>query len=247
MSSVIWELDIPGLHPALDDAFDSDRASFLRLVFARDQYEADIRALLRGLQHAGNTSLVTEVLDSRVIGLAHLRSTYPACDSICVKTLEPDSQGLALERLIELDADDPWLREPMWSAGTLIEFGFFPRGDGHDLIRVDGELSGPVWPGRYLTRWNVLEAFKAWLSHIRRAFALDSLFPLPPGIGKNELVLLRESDRPCCHDAGRRLAAVMQASLEEGETAPDVTVRYCECPLYAAEPGSFSAEVDEHS
>ncbi|SDZ08311.1 hypothetical protein SAMN05421755_11049 [Nitrosomonas sp. Nm33] len=245
-STVVWELDIFGLRPALDDALAVTGAGFVQLVFARDQYEADIRALLRALLRAAQAPVATKTLDSQVYGLEYLLANYPTYDSLCIEMLEPDTQGLALERLLELDASELWQRTPMWPAGTLIEFGFFSHGDEHELIRVNGKLSGQLWPEWYFTRWEVLAAFKNWLSHTQRAFALKSVTSLSTEIGRNEFVLLRESDRQRCHEAGKLFAATVQASLQEGETAPGVTVRYCESPLYAAEAGSFLAGSEEH-
>ena len=51
---------------------------------------------------------------------------------------------------------------------------------------------------------------------------------MPDGVGNNEFVALSATGQLSCHDEGRRLAVLMQAALNEGETAPDVTVRYCE-------------------
>lgn len=238
-STVVWELDVSGLYPALDNALVEKGTGFVRLVFARDQYEADIRALLRALQRAAQTPVATKTLDSRVYGLEYLFANYPACDSLRIEMLEPDSQGMGLERLLKLDADELWSQMPLWPTRTLIEFGFFPHGDGHELMRVNGELSGRIWPKRYFTRWKVLVAFKNWLSHTQLAFMLKPSASLSPGIGRNEFVLLRESDRQRCHEAGKLFAATMQASLQESETAPGVTVRYYESLLYVVEVESF--------
>ena len=82
-------------------------------------------------------------------GVAHLRAEYPNLDRIRVGTLEPDTQGLALERLLEMDANASWAKEALWSNGTLVEFGLFTLGDGHALMRVNAEVSGRIWPGRY--------------------------------------------------------------------------------------------------
>jgi hypothetical protein len=46
-------------------------------------------------------------LDSRTHGLQHLLANYPAYDSLSVDELEPNIKGMALERLLELDADEP--------------------------------------------------------------------------------------------------------------------------------------------
>lgn len=241
--TVVWELDVSGLYPALDDALVEKGAGFVRLVFARDQYEADIRALLRALQRAAQTPVATKMLDSRIYGLEYLLANDPSCDSLRIEMLEPETQGLELECLLELDVNEPWPRMPLWPAGTLIEFGFFPHHDGHELMRVNGELPRPLhWPGCYFTRWEVLAAYKNWLSYTQRAFTLKPAISLSPGIGQNEFILLRESDRQCCHEAGKLLAAIMQASLQEGETAPGVTVRYYESPLYAVEVEPFRGE-----
>lgn len=245
-NTVVWEFDVPGLRPALDDSFGLDQKGFVRLIFSRNEYEADIRAMVRELQHVASTPISIRALAEDLDNLGHLRSHYSELDLIRVDVLEPDGRGLAKDRLLELNSDEYWPREPMWPFGTLIEIGFFLRGDGHELIRVTGELARPhAWPGWHFTRWRVLNGFRAWLLGVRRAFALDSPHSLPPGVGKNEFVLQQESDRRPCHDAGRQFAAVMQTSLNEGESAPGVTVRYRECPLHAAETGALSAADDE--
>lgn len=232
--TIVWELDIVGLRPALEAGFEDNPGGFVRLIFVRDEYEADIRALLRELQRCGGPPIATLDLTADVAGVEHLHAAYPNLDWIRVDTLEPDTKGMALERLLELDADASWIRKAIWPNRTLVEFGFFARAGGHELIRVNGELSGAIWPGWYFTRWQVLAAFKAWLSHVQRAFWLGRVACLPKSIGKNEFVLLTEAGRISCHAAGRQLAAIMQISLNEGKTAPGVIVRYCECPLNAA-------------
>ncbi|OQW83672.1 MAG: hypothetical protein E6Q59_02995 [Nitrosomonas sp.] len=112
-NTVVWDLDIAGLHPALDKTLISDHEGFVRLEFAREQYEADIRALVRALQQAGRDPVPVTALDSCTHGLQRLLTDYPACDSLPVDELEPDIKGMALERLLELDADEPWPRTPL--------------------------------------------------------------------------------------------------------------------------------------
>ena len=253
-STVVWELDIAGLRPALDKTLIGDREGYVRLEFARDRYEAGIRALVRALQQAGRGPVPVTTLDSRTQGLKHLLANYPACDSLLVDKLEPDvGEGMALERMLELDADEPWPRTPLWPAGTLIELGFFPGKSGHELMRINGESPGCHWPNHYFTCWKVIMAFRAWLSYAHRAYVFDPDRILPfvtdlprkgaitrgipgteTGIGPNDFVLLNAAGQQRCHDAGRRFAAIFQASLQEGETAPGVTVLYCENFLHAA-------------
>ncbi|MGZ0018965.1 hypothetical protein [Nitrosomonas sp. wSCUT-2] len=255
-NTVVWELDIVGLHPALDKTLTGDRVGYVRLEFAREQYEADIRALVKALQQAGRGPVSVTALDSRTHGLNHLLADYPACDSLPVDELEPNVEGgMALERLLELDADEPWPRTPLWPAGARIEFGFFPGKSGHELMRINGEYSGCRWPSHYFTSWKVIIAFRSWLSYAHRAYVFDPDRKLPfatslprtgpithgTDIDPNDFVLLHASDRQRCHDAGRRFAAMFQASLQEGETAPDVTVRYCENFLHAADDGPLPA------
>ena len=76
---------------------------------------------------------------------------------------------------------------------------------------------------------NTLEVCRTTLLQARRSGRL------PETVRENEFVLLSDADRACCHEAGRRLAAVMQASLDEGKTAPGVTARYRECLVRAVE------------
>lgn len=94
-STVVWELDISGLYPALDNALVEKGPGFVRLVFARDQYEADIRALLRALQRAAQTPVATKTLDSQVYGLEYLLANYPSCVHFALKcwNLTPKGWG----------------------------------------------------------------------------------------------------------------------------------------------------------
>ena len=112
-NTVVWELGIAGLRPALDKTLTGDREGYVRLEFAREQYEADIRELIKALQQAGRDPVPVTALDSRTQGLNHLLADYPACDSLPVDELEPNVEGgMALERLLELDADEPLPRAP---------------------------------------------------------------------------------------------------------------------------------------
>lgn len=107
-NTVVWELDIAGLRPALDKTLIGDHEGFVRLVFAREQYETDIRALVRALQQAGRDPIPVTMLDSCTHGLQRLLAGYPGCDSLPVDELEPNIKGMALERLLELDTSEPW-------------------------------------------------------------------------------------------------------------------------------------------
>ncbi len=101
------------MRPALDKALTGDQEGFVRLVFAREQYAADIRALVQALQQAGRGPVPITALNFRTHGLMHLLADYPACDSLLVGELECDvGEGIALEHLLELDAGEPWLRAP---------------------------------------------------------------------------------------------------------------------------------------
>ena len=231
--TILWELDIPGLLPALDEAFQLTQEGFVRLIFRRAEYETDIRTMLRELQEMGNSPIAVGDLSPDSLSLDHLRMKYPHLEKIRAEEFQPRYKGLELETLLEQDAAAPWPKEAIWPPGTLVEFGFFAWHDSHELLRINGELSGALWPEHYFTRWELLMAFKGWLSHTRRAFALEKQYRLPKGIGRSEFVLLSEEKRMSCHAAGHRLAALMQASLDEGVTAPGVTVRYCECRIYA--------------
>ncbi len=235
-ASIIWELDIPGLKSLLDFSFAEGTVGFVRLVFRREEYEADVRSMIHEMRDCGQTRLTPLVTPDRY-GLKDLLDAYAfAYDiPISVGMLEPSIYGDDLERLYELDMAVCWQQEPLWPTGALVEFGFFVRHDGHDLMKADIQLIRGSWPGHYFTRWIVLDAFREWLSFVRRAFGLSAHYVAPPEAGKNEFVLLRETDRVLCHEAGMRLAAIVQSCLNEGSTAPGVTVRYRECFLHCAE------------
>ena len=235
-TSIIWELDISGLRPVLDFSFEGVTDGFVRHVFSREEYEVDICDMIEEMQNCGKTPL-TIITTPDKYGLKDLLDAYDvALDvPIALGMLEPSLHGDDLERLYELDTHFTGEREPLWSTGTLVEFGFFVRHDGHDLMKVDGEFISDSWPEKYFTRWIALDAFREWLSFTHRAWGLSAHYVAPPLAGKNEFVLLRETDRVLCHEAGMRLAAIVQFCLDEGSTAPDVTVRYTSCFLHCTE------------
>lgn len=76
-----------------------------------------------------------------------------------------------------------------------------------------------------------MDAFRLWLSFVKRSYWLSDKQQAPSDVGINEFVLLRETDRELCHEAGSHLAAVMQSCCNEGDTAPGVTVLYAETDL----------------
>lgn len=234
--TVVWELDIPGLRPALTEDFAQVAAGFVRLVFARAEYEADIRELLRELQCCARTPVAPDALAQDVEGRAYLREAYPALERIAVDDFEPVDDGQDLERLLALDTGAAWLRTALFPPGATVTFGFFPPGEGHDLMQINGANAERCWPTASFTRWAVLDAFRRWMTYIDRASWLKNDHRLPADIDPNEWVLRSEADRAACHQAGQSLAALMQASLQEGQVAPDVRVEYREHPLPAAIP-----------
>ena len=233
--TIVWELDLNGLRPALDEAVTGDAEDgFIRLVFEREAFEADLRALLRELQAKAAAPVpleeLTQAYDWGVTGL-----DQATLANLPVGEFEPDSNGLALETLQALDPDAVWPREPIWPAGTLVEFGYFEGASGHELMRINGEVLRPGWPGWFFPRWEALHAFRIWVQWTTCEVSW------PPAAHAanwtahraNLRFLRQEADRAPCHAAGRRLAEVMQACLTEGDTAPEVAVRYVECPLAA--------------
>ena len=237
--TVIWELDIPGLRPALDNSFADVTAGFIRLVFRREEYESDIRAMVSELQCVAKTTFSAHP-ETDAYGLQQLLRShdfpFPITSTIMVEELEPNTKGLALECLLETNTSAPWEQEPIWPRNTVVEFGFFRKGDGHELMKVDGSDSVNCWPGWYFTRWQALEAFRVWLSFVDRSWTISipGKQQAPAGAGTNEFVLLLETDRVLCHSAGKRFAKVMQSCCNEGNTAPDVAVLYVETTLQCA-------------
>lgn len=235
--TVIWELDIAGLRPALDNSFADVADGFIRLIFRREEYESDVRAMVSELQSVGKTSFPVHP-ETGKYGLQSLLQNhgfpFPDNLTIMVEELEPDTQGIALERLLELNVNAPWEREPLWPKNTVVEFGFFPKDNGHDLMKLDGRYQSDCWPGWYFTRWQALNAFRRWVSFVQRSWGLSDRHQVPEEIGRNEFVQLRESDRLLCHNAGKSFAEVMQSCCNEGNTAPDVTVIYTETTLQCA-------------
>lgn len=95
--TVVWELDLPGHYPALHERWEG-ASGFLRLVFNRAEYEADILAMLAAVLSAGSPELPVE-------------------------EYEPDNKhGEAYEWLQSLAAANDWSRQPILPEGTTLEF-----------------------------------------------------------------------------------------------------------------------------
>lgn len=231
---IVWELDLKGLAPALEDWL-TGTDGFIRLTFARDEYESDLRALIGELRERAINPVAIEAL-SETDSVEWLQREYSHLAPFQVEELEPSIGGMALERLLDLDTETLPATAPLWLPGTLIEFGFFVVGDEHDLMRVNGEVPWPSsWTPRHFTRWEAWGAFHQWLDLLCRGFWLGHAGCIvPPRSEWNRFFLRQEADRVRCHAAGRRLADVVQRQYLEGETAPGVTVRYVECQLAVA-------------
>lgn len=227
--TIIWEIDVPGLRSALDASFAAITYGYIRLVFRREEYDADLRTMVCELQLCGTSQFPVDATHADC-GLINQidAGKAPRGATFAVEDLEPNIKGVALERLLATDAKAAWEREPVWPRGTVVEFGFFTKNEGHDLMKVNGQFCSGCWPGWYFTRWQALDAFKIWLSFTKRAIYCKNR---PAGARTNEFVLLQEDDRALCHMAGRRFAEVMQCCLDEGCTAPGVTVIYVESAL----------------
>lgn len=223
--SVVWEIDIKGLARALDDALEVIEG-FIRLRFVRDEYEADIRAMLREVQETACTPVSLAQMAS-TDGIEFLRGDYPDCLSLPAKVFEPGERGGDLDDFVAMDSAAPWGRKSVLPAGARLEIGLFDD----EWVRLDGKLDRD-WIGRWFTRWAALAAFRAWACHFSRCFCLglDRVYlKNSDKVGQNSFVLLPETTLAACHAAGQHFAAILQALFDEGGTAPGVTVSYVRC------------------
>lgn len=129
--TVVWELDLPGHRPALHERWKSD-AGFLRLIFNRNEYETDIRAMLTAVLSAGNPELPVE-------------------------EYAPDNhRDEAYEWLQARAAANDWSRQSMFAPGSVLEFR-----PGQFDARLDGKPLRQYLP-RLFTRWSVAQACDRW-------------------------------------------------------------------------------------
>jgi hypothetical protein len=225
--SVLWEIDIKGLAPALDDALEVIDG-FIRLRFVRDEYETDIRAMLREVQETARTPVSLAQMGS-AYGIEHLRDEYPGYLSLLAEVFEPGERGCDLDDFVAMDCDAPWGRVVILPAGTGLEIGLFDD----ELVRLNGKVDRG-WIGRWFTRWSTLAAYRAWVCHFSRRFGLgldlDRVYlQNSDKVGQNSFVLLPKTTLAACHAAGEHFAAVLQAQFNEGDTAPGVTVSHVRC------------------
>ena len=133
-ATVVWEIDIPGHRPALDARW-REVGGFLRLVFRREDYEADIRAMLDAVVNAGTAELPIDDYD-------------------------PNLGGYVFESLQELAAENKWSRLPVLPPGTAVEF----RVAYQHFLLFDGKPSN-VYAPRLFTRWAASAAFDRWADY----------------------------------------------------------------------------------
>lgn len=221
-ASVVWEIDIKGLTPALDKAL-AGIEGFIRLCFVRDEYEADIRAMLREVQETAYKPVSLAQM-AAADGVEYLRNEYPECLTLPAEVFEPGERGCDLDDFVAMDYAAPWGRKPVLRAGRLLEIGLFDDW----MARVDGNVDKD-WIGRWFTRWATLAAFRAWTPHYSRLYGFGCVPLDSNNVGQNCFVLSSNDALEACHVAGERLAAVIQAQFDESETAPGVVVRYVRC------------------
>lgn len=129
--TVVWEIDIPGHRPALHPRW-RDASGFLRLVFRRADYEADIRAMLDAVVNAGTPELP-------------------------IDEYEPGRGGCTFESLQDLAAKNQWSRLPLLRPGVAVEF----RVAQQDFMLFDRRPSR-IYAPRLFTRWAASAAFDRW-------------------------------------------------------------------------------------
>lgn len=129
--TVVWEIDIPDHRPALHERWEGD-AGFLRLIFNRAEYEADVRAMLAAVLSTGSPELPVE-------------------------EYAPDNhRGEAYEWLQSRAAANDWSRQPVFPPGSVLEF----RPGQWDVL-LDGKPLREYTP-RLFTRWSVMQAHHRW-------------------------------------------------------------------------------------
>ncbi len=217
--SVVWEIDIKGLAPALADTL-ANIEGFICLRFVRDEYEVDIRAMLREVQETAYKPVSLAQM-AAANGIEYLRSEYPACLSLPAEVFEPGERGCDLEDFVVMDCEAPWGRKPVLRAGRLLEIGLFDDW----LARVDGNVDKD-WIGRWFTRWVTLAAFRTWDAYFFRRYGLNGVLLEADEVRPNGIVMSFNDALEACHVAGEHLAAAIQAQFDEGETAPGLVVRY---------------------
>ena len=93
---VVWEIDATDCAAALDDDY-AGRNGFIRYVFDRDEYEADVRSMLRVVQMRARTPVEREELGELADGLPPQLQTLPA------EEYEPNHGGDLLEHLLKIN------------------------------------------------------------------------------------------------------------------------------------------------
>lgn len=213
--TIVWEIDIAGLRPVLEERWQRERG-FLRLIHDRREYEAEIRAMLRTIQAA-------------------------CTDELPVETLDPDVQGCAYEAALEIDSEATWGQEPVLPACTLVEFSI----QGADVHAIDGKRTRrwpnwlfPAWSVHAaFERWMGFVYSGSALPYVceEQGIAADLARLVGPD-RQNDYFLLRESDRLACDLAGKAFVRLLAEHYAASSRTVGVTFAYRPCQIPALLP-----------
>lgn len=213
--TLVWEFDIQSFRTALCADL-QNKEGYLRFVISRASYKSMVLDMVATMKRMADNPLSP----AEIIPLTDRKGleTLPPETRINVECFGTNNTEIQ-EYYAEVMAMD-WTRTPLFPTGTTVDIGVY----GESLFCIDGVLGGYA----YCTRIAVKKAFRRWRDTLtlhsyrktEKASSEPSVYRLKEGVSAEE-----------CHRAGREFAALFAMSLAEGDTAPNVTVRYVEMDL----------------
>jgi|CXWL01.1.fsa_nt_gi hypothetical protein len=218
--TIVWELDIQGLRAALvKEMWLTHQEGYVRLIFDRNQYVADLRRMVVEVQQANK--------ELELWGVAG-RGDY----------------GF-VEELLAFNFDEPIVAEPIFPPGSHLEFKL----EGEEFCWLNGKrLFGwpphyfPTWEiNRIFKMW--MEFFQRGY-----AFNSSGLPAQSGGLyllggteydaqivtgNLNQFYLLDESCRAACDVTGNELVEKLRVAINQGVSSSKIMVSYSPCVLPA--------------
>lgn len=205
---IVWELDIQGLRSALvKETWLTHQDGYVRLIFDRTQYVADLRRMVVEVQQANIELELYELAGRGDYGF--------------------------VEELLAFDFDAPIIAEAIFPPGSHIEF----RLEGDEFCWLNGKkLRGwpphyfPCWQiNRVFKRWT---SFFQRGYAITSSFYLLGGAAYDAEVAyanRNNFHLRDENDRAACDAAGNELVQMLQQAIEDSGNSPRITVSYSPC------------------